>query len=110
MKNLPTRSLELPMPAGNTLFESSSKRAFSIPPAARTKMRARMADAQIGPVSFRQPLTTFLLFRAYCHGPHLCPPKERTLASPSLLKGMVLLSEGGNNGPALAPIRLSFRL
>src|SRR5437762_13532314 len=37
------------------------------------------------------------LFRAYCHGLHVCPPKERTLASPSFLKGMVLLSEEGNN-------------
>ena len=37
------------------------------------------------------------LFQAYCQGLYLRLPKETELASPSFLKGMVLLSEEGNN-------------
>src|ERR1700730_7833779 len=40
MKKRPTRSLWLPRPSGRTLFEASRRRAFSMPPAASTKIRA----------------------------------------------------------------------
>jgi len=50
------------------------------------------------------------LFQAYCQGLYLRLPKERELASTSFLKGMVLLSEGGNNRWALAPIRPKFQV
>src|SRR5436309_15891783 len=39
----------------------------------------------------------FFFFECIAMACNPCPPKERTLASPSLLKGMVLLSEEGNN-------------
>ena len=54
MKKRPTRSCRLPSPRGSLLRESSSRRAFSMPPVASTKPRARTrARAPSGATSRR---------------------------------------------------------
>jgi hypothetical protein len=60
MKKRPTTSWLLPNPLGLIELDSSSSRAFSIPPQARTKTRARTRPALPSSVRMRASETAFV--------------------------------------------------